>query len=505
MSIIISADSPGSAISCAPSDLESQLTNKATLKERAVIATMWSLGGQSLEIILRIASNLILARLLFPEAFGLMALVTVITEALNRLSETGIRDSAIYHPRGDELDFVNTAWTVRVVRGAILWLLACLIAWPMSQFYETPLLLKLLPVVGLGAFLQGLSSKRVLTATRHMDVKRLSVINLLAYGASVVVMVTFAWVYQSVWALAFGALFSRGMRTVLTYAMLEDSRSSFRWQRDVVTSLIDYGKWIFVAGLVGFLATNFDRLMLGKLLPMEVLGVYSIAAAVTALPLLLTARLGAFVLQPLFAAFARESAIKVVVRVEQVRRVILPAGLASCLGLALFSPTFFRYLYDSRYWDAGWMAQLMTINVWLSILQIISGRLLLALGKSRPAALSKSIVLVIGGSCGLFGCLQWGVTGLIAGMLIGNIGGYLVLAFYLAQHSLFVLRTDAGYSIVFVALALLGRYGPQLVVTELGMPQQGGLLFLIALAGFVPVAVFAARRAAVATFKQNLR
>ena len=69
-----------------------------------------------------LASNLILTRLLFPEAFGLMALGSVVLVGLQMFSDAGIGPSIAQSPRGDDPEFLDTAWTAQVLRGVILWL-----------------------------------------------------------------------------------------------------------------------------------------------------------------------------------------------------------------------------------------------------------------------------------------------------------------------------------------------------------------------------------------------
>ena len=117
---------------------------------------------------LRLASNLILARLLFPEAFGLMALVTVVLVGLAMFSDVGIGPAISRSPRGDDPAFLNTAWTMHVIRGVMLWLTALALAWPLAWFYEAPDLRNLLPVAGISLLIAGFNPTRIETANRHL-------------------------------------------------------------------------------------------------------------------------------------------------------------------------------------------------------------------------------------------------------------------------------------------------------------------------------------------------
>ena len=84
-------------------------------------------GGQN---VVRLGGNLILTRLLFPEAFGLMALVQIFLMGLQMFSDVGIQTSIVRDPRGEERAFRDAAWTLQIIRGLVLWIFSCIVAWP---------------------------------------------------------------------------------------------------------------------------------------------------------------------------------------------------------------------------------------------------------------------------------------------------------------------------------------------------------------------------------------
>jgi O-antigen/teichoic acid export membrane protein len=79
--------------------------------------------------VIRFGSNLIITRLLLPEHFGLMALVTTFLVGLALFSDTGVGPNIIQNPKGEEPIFFNTAWTVQAIRGVLLWVVA-VACWP---------------------------------------------------------------------------------------------------------------------------------------------------------------------------------------------------------------------------------------------------------------------------------------------------------------------------------------------------------------------------------------
>ena len=89
---------------------------------RAMRSSAWTIFGFVASQAVRFGSNLILTRLLFPEAFGMMALVTVAMVGLGNFSDVGTGPAIAYNRRGDDPDFLDTAWTLHVIRGVLLWL-----------------------------------------------------------------------------------------------------------------------------------------------------------------------------------------------------------------------------------------------------------------------------------------------------------------------------------------------------------------------------------------------
>ncbi len=147
------------------------------LLARAMRSSALTVAGFGGSQVLRLVSNLVLARLLFPEAFGIMAIVSVIIQGLMQFSDVGVSPAIMQSKRGDDPDFLNTAWTIQMMRGLGLWLAACALAWPVAQIYDSPLLMQLLPVAGLSLLITGFNPTRLDSAKRHLRFGRVTVID----------------------------------------------------------------------------------------------------------------------------------------------------------------------------------------------------------------------------------------------------------------------------------------------------------------------------------------
>src|SRR3978361_1231173 len=94
------------------------------LERRAIVASFWSILEYGSGTGMRVVSSLVLTRLLLPSYFGEMTLVMTLVVGINLLSDIGLGPSVIQSPRGDEPLFLNTALTLQVLRGVVLWLIA---------------------------------------------------------------------------------------------------------------------------------------------------------------------------------------------------------------------------------------------------------------------------------------------------------------------------------------------------------------------------------------------
>ena len=123
------------------------------LKKSVIKGSAWTLVGVGTGQAIRLGKSLILSRLLFPEAYGVMAIVWAVLYTLDMLSDVGISPGVIRSSRGNDPDFLNTAWTMKTIRGAVLCITACALAYPISVFYEQPDLAVFIAIAGLTTFL----------------------------------------------------------------------------------------------------------------------------------------------------------------------------------------------------------------------------------------------------------------------------------------------------------------------------------------------------------------
>lgn len=429
------------------------------LKKTATRGAYWTIANYGVSQGLRFASNLILTHLLFPDLFGLMSLVNVVLMGLNLFSDIGVGTSIVRSKRGDDPDFLNSAWTLQVVRGFGIWMISVAIAYPMAQLYNSPDLVWLIPMVGLTAIISGFNSTGWFSSFRHLAVKKMVIIELTSQLLSLTIMITWAWLYPSIWALVAGTLCSSLLHTVWSHFLVPEQKSRFRWDKTAVHELVSFGKWIFISTALTFLASQADRMILGKIFSLEMLGVYTIALTLSDIPRQMVAGLSGKIIFPTLSRLAHLPRPEFRSQLLNSRNRILMLLAVGLAVMASFGDLVILFLYDHRYDQAAWMFTLLTIGVWPNMLSQTIDQALFAIGKPSYAALGnffRFLVNIIGIPLGFY---YFGILGAIIVIALNDVPFYLVIMFGVWREGLSGIGQDIKTSLVFITLMSLLLYG----------------------------------------------
>ena len=398
----------------APNKYSHMNISKTTLIKGA----FWTIGSFGIAQFLRLAANVVLARLLAPELFGVMQIFYSLRTGADLISDVGIGQNIIYNKNADDPDFYNTAWTLQLVRGILLWLVCCAAAIPFARFYNSPTLSLVMPVSGFYFVLSGISSNSRFRLQKRMKYNTLTVfetlVGIIASGAQVVL----AYISPTIWALVFGALAGTTFATIGSHFLIPDVRHRLFISRRYAREIRSFGKWIFVSSIIFFLSTNFDRLYLAKLIPLGVLGVYGMARALSDLSSTLVARLGNSVIFPFVAAHSQMPRVDLHTQLAPIRmKFLLLAGFGFSIYVSV-ADLAIGILSHQRSHAASWMRPILIIGAWFSIMSNINESTLLGLGMPSYGAAANSAK---------FAFLLIGLT--LSVLRYGVLGGVTVVAF----------------------------------------------------------------------------
>lgn len=406
-------------------------------------SSLWSFGGFGVAQGLRLANNLIMTRLLVPEAFGLMALVTIIMVGLELFTDLGISTSVIQNRHGEDPRFINTAWTLKVIRGFLIAACICLLAAPMAWFYGEPQLQQILPVMALCAVFNGFASTAIAVANRKLWVGRATMMSIFTQIISLGVMIVFASIHPSVWAIVAGNVTNGLVRTGLSHLIFPQWRVRFHWDRTMAREIVHFGKWIFLTSALTFAAGQVDRLTLAKLMPFHLVGIYSIGFMWATLPYQLIHNWSGRVLFPVASETLRSaSGDRGKLRLYRRRAVWASAIALGVLG-GIGAPAF-HFMYTPEYWPAAGFFHVILVGTLIKILDEFYRHFNFALGQPKYTSAASGLSLLLFGASVYPLYLNFGAHGIAAAYSVGQLGTLAMGAVGVRRAGLSDLRMDAA-------------------------------------------------------------
>ena len=434
-----------------PSPLE--VLRRLTLGRAALLtATAWVTVQHGVQQALRLGTNVVLARLLAPELLGTMLLINTLRTGGELLSDVGIGQSIVSDERGRDPKFFNTAWTIQIIRGALLFAVALLITRPLAELYDSPQLTVLLPVAALVFLISGFTSPSKFLLQKDMQVRRLAMLGIGMAISSSAIHIALAIYTPTIWALIFGLLLSTTGGTLASFFLLDWKMHAIRIDKESARSIVDFGKWVFVSSLIYFAAMNFDRLYLAGAVPFAVLGIYGIARTFADAITQLFLRISRMIIFPKVAA-ARGQIPDLRRRILPVRRVALCAMALGLAALVSLADEFIYLAYDARYRSAGIFLPVLLVGAWFAILASIAEAMMLGIGKSSSMAFSNGAKFVIVVATVPVLLPTAGMLAATAALVVGEAARYAVLAWRKRAHGISFIRQDmAATALLLVAI-----------------------------------------------------
>ncbi len=424
------------------------------MKGRAVRGASLSFLSFGSTQLIRLLSNLILTRILFPEAFGLMALVQIVVIGLENFSDMGIHPAIIQSKRGTEQRFLDTAWTMQIIRGFFLWILACVIASPVARFYGQEDLLYMLPVLGFTTVITGFRSTNYSLANRNIVLGRITTIEIISGIVGVVVLIGLALWLKNAWALVIGSLLGSLLHTVLSHVLIEGKQNRFAWDKSIVWEIFQFGKYIFISTIAGYLFHQGDRIILGRYVELDVLAIYTIAFLLGSLPLMLNQRLSSRVLTPLYKQRPPLESDNNYQKIETARAGLIFSAALPAVVFIFFGEAIIHFLYDDRYSGAGNLLVLLCLATLPSMIGEGYRGLLIASGNS----FSYTRIIVIVGALKITSLMllvpPYGVVGAIIALIGTEILAYPAMAWSIRPYRGWNPRIDALFIAIYALLAV---------------------------------------------------
>jgi O-antigen/teichoic acid export membrane protein len=444
-----------------PPEIPVEATSPArttSLRAIAIQGSMWTMGAEFMSYGMRWAQNVILARILLPDAFGLMMIVNTVLIGLRMFSDVGVGPSIIQHSRGDDPRFLNTAWTIQIMRGTALLLCGVILSVPIARMYNEPILMGLMCFAAIQPFLDGFGSTQPSTWHRHVRIGRMTIFDLSIQVVLIASTLLIALYRRDVWALVLGSLISASYRLVASHFLKEGPRNRLCWDREATRDLVRFGRWIFISTVLTFVASHGDKLIMGKWLTKEKAGLYAIAVIYAFQPRDLIAKINSKVMFPLYSRVVNQSPDTLREKLWRARVPMLCTAIPLVSLCVVFGQVIVDMLYLDKYQDAGWMIQILAAGSVFAVITSTTSPVLLANGDSF-----RHMLLLIGRSVAMLGAmtvggLLGGEQGLVIGMAAAPLLMYPVLAWCVRKYNAWMPGLDALAALAAAILISLGLW-----------------------------------------------
>lgn len=399
------------------------------LSQRVVKGGFWVFSLRITQQVFNLVRLIILARILAPSDFGLMGIALLTMATLETFSQTGFQQALIQKKDNVE-SYLNSVWTVLILRSVILFIILFFIAPYASIFFKTPQARSIIQVIGLALLLRGFTNIGVIYFQKELELNRQFIYRLSGTLADFIVAVSAAFILRSVWALVFGLLAGNLVRCVVSY-FIHSYRPHLSSDLGKAKELFGFGKWILGSSILVFLVTQGDDVFVGKLLGVAVLGFYQMAYRISNAP---ATEIAHVISQVTFPAYSKlqDNLLKLREAYLKVLKLTSFISIPLAGGIFILAPEFTRIFLTQKWMPMVPAMQILALCGLIRSIAATTGSIFKGVGKPRIETKWQMIRLLVLITFIYPFTVRWGISGtslaVFLSILISTIGfNYMVI------------------------------------------------------------------------------
>lgn len=346
-------------------------------------------AGAVAERAARLVRNMVLARILAPNQFGIMALVMAAMEIFDALTDVGIRATVVQSSRGENPEFLNVAWWFGAIRGVGIYLVGVLAAPLLAMIYREPALTSLLRVSFLVLLFNNLVSTGLPLYQRRMRFGPYVWITQGSGLAGTAVSLVTALFIPNVWALVIGSVAEAAICCVASHVLCP-IRLSLHIDRECGREVFAFSRGMLGLPVLMLIVMQADIFVIGRVCSQEVLGAYSLASALATIPTVFYMRVVQPMVLPVLSGY-RDKPRELGKAVLWTVRLILFFGAPLVACLVVFAHPVLTVVYGVRYSGAAQAFAILCVCVLLRLVGSVMAYGCLAAGQPQ---LQRGFVLL---------------------------------------------------------------------------------------------------------------
>lgn len=383
--------------------------------KRTAAAAVWVVSVRLLTKSIDFVALLVLARLLTPADFGLVAIAMTLIFVVEAVLELPINQALVRQSTITKSQ-LDTAFTLAVLRGLGLAIVLALVAYPFGMIYGDTRLVGLVLALGLAPIMRGMMSPKLAVYAREIDFRRDFVIDLSGKLVSLGCSITIAWQTHSYWALVLGTVVTPLVMMITSYVVAPHfPRLTLRdWP-----IFAGFAGWSTLTQLLSALSWQSDRLILGRFVSRPQLGTFTLANDLAYIPELALIKP---IMRPLMSAFAHvnDSPERLRHAYERASVALLAVGSPVMIGLCLLADPIVRLMLGGKWLMAIPILQILPLSLIPPLLTAPFWSLAMAAGRPKLFTWQTLVDLVVRGGLLLIGAITAGLSGVIIGRIIAS-------------------------------------------------------------------------------------
>lgn len=382
------------------------------MRKRLAVGSIWTAGVRAAVSLMGLISTVILARLLTPEDFGLVAIAAVIFAIIGAFSQLSLAEALIQHASPKRAHY-DSAWTMGVLRGLGVAVILAVIGAGFAAFGD-PRIAFVMLAFGFTALITGVQNPKIVEFRRRLSFHQELLIQLAEKLAGLIAAVTIALIYQSFWAIVIGALASQLVSMVLSYVLIPylPRVSLHEWR-----SLLSFSGWIALGSGVREVNWRADQLLVGALLGTPMLGQYNVGGRLASLPVQESIAPLVHVLFPAFAKL-QDDPDRLRDAFLRAQRLLAMIAVPVGVGFALVAEPLVAFILGPEWAAAGLVIQVLSAVFAIQALATPFMPMAMGLGRTRLIFVRDLINLVVRYPIIIIGLFWGGLVGLLAARCI---------------------------------------------------------------------------------------
>ena len=385
-----------------------ELEKESGLFRRVVRGSLWVFAFSASQEIIALARLVILARLLSPNDFGLAGMALLALAALDALTQTGF-DTALIQKKDDTRGYLDTAWTIGIARGALVFMVLLGVAPWVANFFRAPEVTSLVRVIGFSILAQSFANIGAVYFRKDLDFRRQFLWQFSGRVADFCVAVAVAFTLRNVWALVLAFVAGDAVKLLVSY-VLHPYRPRLKLDLGKARELFAFGKWMWGSSVLALALTQIDNGVVGRLIGTATLGLYQLARRIANLPATEIAHVIAAVTFPAYSKLqGRPEALGGAYR--RVFEITALATLPVAGALAVLAPEITVAFFGDKWLPAAGAIRLLALWGVLNALFSTAGQVLLAVGMPRSLSTYQLVQVIVLAALIYPASSRWGITG----------------------------------------------------------------------------------------------